>query len=141
MSDYDENYMTREDGFKKDFKIPEGLSRKGKQVANKIRAMAEKGEWTAGGCTVFHKPDSENFEYGKGSELIVCYDGGYVGTFFDSGAAYEVECNVQDCAKEFGWDMSEHKPYSGLEKMDEFLKKLGVYSEPCTKWYTAIYKD
>jgi len=26
-----------------------------------------------------------------------------------------------------------------IEEMNILLKPLGVYSEPCTRWYTAIY--
>lgn len=56
--------------------------------------------------------------YGLQSELIVVHDGGDLASFFNP---------------DYGsWKLQ--------SAMNEALEKVGYYAEPCTTWYTAIYK-
>jgi hypothetical protein len=56
--------------------------------------------------------------YGLQSELIVVHDGGDLASFFNP---------------DYGsWKLQ--------SAMDAALEKVGYYAEPCTSWYTAIYK-
>ena len=56
--------------------------------------------------------------YGLQSELIVVHDGGDLASFFNP---------------DYGsWKLQ--------SAMNEALEKAGYYAEPCTTWYTAIYK-
>lgn len=56
--------------------------------------------------------------YGLQSELIVVHDGGDLASFFNP----DYMC----------WNLQ--------TTMNEALEKAGYYAEPCTSWYTAIYK-
>ena len=56
--------------------------------------------------------------YGLQGELIVVHDGGDLAPFFNPD--YE------------DWDAQ--------SDMNAALKEAGYYAEPCTTWYTAIYK-
>lgn len=104
--------------------IPEGLSPEGQKAAETIVAFATEklGERPeTGGCTTFYTPQQwrdRKEEYGLNSELIVVYDGGDIGPFFN----YDYEC------------------YKLVDGMIDALDPVGVYPEPCTGWYTAIYK-
>ena len=104
-----------------DLQQPENLSDKGKQAHSAILAFLEKHGLTyTGGCRAFYSPKEwaeRGEEYGDDGELIVVHDGGCVGNAF----SYDNE------------------NYKMIEEMNETLKPLGVYSEPCTRWYTAIY--
>lgn len=75
-----------------------------------------------GGCRTFYSPaewKARGESYGLESVLIVCHDGGDVASFFN----YDYEC------------------YQRLENMREALEKVGYWAEPCTSWYTAIYRS
>lgn len=75
-----------------------------------------------GGCRTFYSPAEwrqRGEEYGLESMLIVCHDGGDVATFFN----YAHECD------------------SRVEKMQEALERVGYWADPCTSWYTAIYRS
>jgi len=104
-----------------DLQQPDNLSEKGKQAHAAIVAFLENNGLTyTGGCRTFYSPKEwteRGEEYGCDGELIVVHDGGYVGDAF----SYDSE------------------NYKMIEEMNETLKPLGVYSEPCTRWYTAIY--
>jgi len=56
--------------------------------------------------------------YGLKSELIVVHDGGDLAPFFNP----------------------DYMCWSLHTAMNETLEKAGYYAEPCTSWYTAIYK-
>lgn len=58
-------------------------------------------------------------EYGLTSEMIVVHDGGPLALLFNPD--YET------------WYLQ--------EEMSKFLAREGLYAEPCTTWYTAIYKN
>lgn len=57
-------------------------------------------------------------DYGNTAELVVVHDGGPYAPFF----------NMDYDADYF------------MERMDKALNAAGYYAEPCTTWYTAIYK-
>ena len=98
--------------------MPENLSDTGKLAYKTIMKVLENvGSIDTGGCVTFYSPiqwHARNEEYGLKSELIICYDGGTVREFFDDG------------------------PLVGL--MIDALDEVGLYSEPCTCWYSAVYK-
>ena len=104
--------------------IPKGLSRQGRKAAMailKIAADPETGKVYTGGCTPFSTPKAWKElgnEYGLNSELIVIHDGGDLHYYFNP----------------------DYEAYSMMEVMNEALAKLGLYAQPCTCWYTAIYK-
>jgi hypothetical protein len=104
-----------------DLQQPNDLSNKGKQAHAAIVAFLEKHKLTyTGGCKAFYSPKEwkeREEDYGCDSELIVCHDGG------DHGDAFSYS----------------RENYKMMEAMNEILKPLGLYSEPCTCWYTAIY--
>lgn len=104
-----------------DLQQPDNLSNKGKKAHAAIVAFLEKHDLTyTGGCKAFYSPTEwkeMGEDYGCDSELIVCHDGG------DHGDA-------------FSWDRENYKT---IEAMNEALEKIGLYSEQCTCWYTAIY--
>ena len=61
---------------------------------------------------------SRGEQYGLKSELIVVHDGGDLASFFNP---------------DYGsWKLQ--------SAMNVALEKVGYYAEPCTTWYTAIYK-
>ena len=99
--------------------MPENLSDTGKLAYKTVmKAMKNAGfGFDTGGCITFYSPlqwRARNEEYGLNSELIIVYDGGIVGEFFDGGA------------------------FVGL--MIDALNEVGLYSEPCTCWYSAVYR-
>ena len=104
-----------------DLHQPDNLSDTGKQAHEAIVAFLEKNGLTyTGGCRTFYSPkewEERGEDYGRNSELVIVHDGG------DPGDA-------------FSWDRENYKV---IEAMNETLKPLGVYSEQCTCWYSAIY--
>ena len=107
-----------------DVHVPNGLTAKGRKVAQAIVRLLKKKEATyTGGCRTFYTPQEwrdRGEDYGTGPDalLIVVYDGGEVGQFFDFDA----------CAPD----------YSTMEDMRLELEKLDVYSECCTCWYSVV---
>ncbi len=103
--------------------MPQGLSPKGQKAYHAIMKVLRKYDMLdTGGCKTFYSPQhwkERGEEYGTESELIVVYDGGDVGPFFDY--AYGVE--------------------SLQAAMEEALHAVGCWAEPCTCWYSAIYED
>jgi len=101
--------------------IPTGLTRKGRSAAQAIlRVMARFEATNLGGCRAFYAPAAwkkRGEEYGLTSELIVVYDGGDLVSFFSR------------------YSESMTRP----EAMREELAKIGLWVEPCTCWYSALY--
>jgi len=107
--------------------IPQGLSEKGRHVAQVIASFIKKKEkerWgreaSTGGCRTFYSPQewaARGEPYGTGSLLIVVYDGGDVKPYFNM---------------DHGW----HR----VEEMNDELRKVGVFAEPATCWYGSIYE-
>lgn len=108
-----------------DFEIPKGLSKVGRKAAHAIRRKVRAAfgkDSDGGGCRAFYTPkewvEEKGNDYGVGSELIVVYDGGDLHPFF-----------------EFEGGNS-----SLIDSMTAELEKVGVWSENCTSWYSAVYK-
>lgn len=103
-------------------KMPSNLSKEGKIAYKTImEVMEDTFNIDTGGCTTFYSPKEwidRKEDYGTKSELIIVYDGGTVGDFFN----YE----------NFNYDL--------INKMDQALKIVGLYTEQCTNWYSALYK-
>jgi len=70
---------------------------------------------------VFYTPEEwkeRREQYGTDSLLVVCHDGGDHAPFFNL----------------------DYEAYARWEEMIAALRPLGVYSEQCTSWYSAIYR-
>ena len=105
--------------FNQDLLPPEGLSERGRQAYDIILSFLMEHDLTfTGGCPAFVHPDKWDGDYGKNSILIVLHDGGDVGRAF-SLDKYE---------------------YDLVEAMDKKLEKIGLYSEQCTLYQSAIYE-
>lgn len=106
-----------------DFACPDGLSPKGAEAWEAIvTLLREKDDLKSGGHTnVFYSPAAwldRGEDYGRGSELIILHDGGNHACYFNG----DYEC------------------YSAVEAMRQALEQHGLYTEPCTSWYSAVYK-
>jgi len=95
------------------------LSKEGNAAYDAIVGFLRKHDLTyTGGCKAFYSPEewkARGEEYGDKSHLVICHDGGDLSSI---------------CGGDYG-------PMH--EKFDEVLKACGVYLEPCTCWYTAVY--
>lgn len=115
--------MSTEDN--RDFDMPEGLDDEGIVAVDTIKALLDQlGMDETGGCKAFYSPsewEERGEDYGKGSVLIVCHDGGDLACFFN-------------------WDQADETGYRMINDMQEALDAEGLYAEQCTGWYTAIYK-
>lgn len=100
---------------------PEGLSELGSKAYDIIRAYLDRHhlDFTRGD-KAFYSPaewQARGEDYERNSELIVVYDGGDIRECFDP-----------------------HEGWAHCEAMNEKLRDVGLYSEPCACWYAAIYK-
>lgn len=108
-----------------DFAMPEGLTEDGQTAWKAIVTllMSEDPRMSTGGCKAFRSPqfhlETQGEKYGKGSVLIVVYDGGDHRPYF----TLDAEC------------------YDLVERMQQVLSAVGFYVEECTGWYAAVYKD
>lgn len=104
--------------------LPKG-SREAAKVARMVRDFAEaNGLADTGGCRAFYTPKEwadRGEEYGRGSVLVIVYDGGDLRYALDPTA----------CA-DAGWTLQ--------DKLHRLLETAGYYAEPCTCWYSAIYR-
>ena len=103
-------------------KKPEGLSPHGKKAYAALMKVIKKFGLDPGGCTTFYSPaqwKERGEEYGCDSELIVVHDGGEVGYLFS--------CDYEGS-------------YAAYEACNKALDAVGLWSEPCMCWYTAIYR-
>lgn len=101
-----------------DLEIPEDCPELTRKVVETILRVS--GATSGGGCKAFYTPEEWRLrgeQYGTRSILIICHDGG-------------------DLAPWFNMD---YGCYQKIETMADELKKLGVFAESCTCWYTAIY--
>jgi hypothetical protein len=104
-----------------DTQMPEHLSDVGKLAYKTIMEVMGDNIIDTGGCTTFYSPvrwRERKEDYGTRSELIIVYDGGTVGDFF----SYD------------------NHNYDLINKMSEALEAVGLYTEQCTHWYSALYK-
>lgn len=108
-----------------DFAMPDGLTEDGQTAWKAIVTllMSEDPRMSTGGCKAFRSPqfhlETQGEKYGKGSVLIVVYDGGDHRPYF----TLDAEC------------------YDLVERMNGMLEPLGMYIEECTGWYGAVYKS
>lgn len=75
---------------------------------------------TGGGCQAFHSPDKwqqRGEQYGTRSLLVVVHDGGDLAPL---------------CNPDYGAPLC-------IRALDEELRGMGLFLEPCTAWYSAIY--
>ena len=89
-------------------------------ISNVVREVVGR-ELDAGGGRTFYTPEEwreREEEYGLDSLLIVVHDGGDYAEFFN----YSYLC-----------------PES-IAAMETALSVAGYYIEPCTCWYSAVYK-
>ncbi len=103
-----------------EFAIPKNLSVAGTSAYSVIMNILNKYEAESGGCRTFYSPSEwaeRGEKYGKTSHLIIVYDGGDVGDFFNMN----------------------NEQYKMYEEMQDELRKAGFYFEECTGWYSAIY--
>jgi hypothetical protein len=127
-----------------DFAQPPGLCADGVKAWETITKFLIKRHITyTGGCTTFYSPEqwkARDEEYGTRGVLIVVYDGGEVRPVFNMDAAYAQDFEIRAAMQEFKEPLGKFKPYEALEAMQDELKKVGLYSDECTGWYSAVYK-
>jgi len=103
------------------FKIPEGLSAKGRKAAEVIVAhLKKRGLYHSGGCKVFYTPaewEARGEKYGHKSLLVICHDGGCHSYAFNP----------------------DYEQYDEYNARNDALSKVGCYVENCTSWYSAVY--
>lgn len=75
-------------------------------------------KWGGGPCMSGKDWKARGEAYGHTAVLVVCHDGGLLAPYFNG----DYEC------------------YSLMDKMNAALAAIGAWAEPCTSWYTAIYK-
>lgn len=106
-----------------DLARPDGLSTAGLVAYTAIVEVLRQRRLTyAGGCRAFYSPaywSARGEKYGHGAVLVVVHDGA------DVGRAFAVE---------------KEDPRS-VQAMSDALEPWGLYAEPCTGWYTAIYES
>ena len=79
---------------------------------------APQAKWGSGPCMSGKDWKARGELYGHTAVLVVCHDGGLLAPYFNG----DYEC------------------YSLVDKMNAALEAIGAWAEPCTSWYTAIYK-
>jgi hypothetical protein len=101
--------------------VPTGLSKKGREAAKVILDFLEESGLTDhGGGGKFYTPKEwreRGESYGTNSLLVITHDGG-------------------DHAAAFSYD---YEAYRVMEELGRRLRRIGVYAEQCTSWYSAIY--
>lgn len=75
-------------------------------------------KWDGGPCMSGKDWKARGEEYGHAAVLVVCHDGGVLAPYFNYA----------------------YNQYAKIEKMNTALEAIGAWAEPCTSWYTAIYK-
>ena len=99
-----------------DLKIPADITGAALDAAQAIATWARRRGGT-GGCRTFYSPaewKARGEEFGLESVLIVVHDGGALSDY--------------------------NSIPSWRESLEATLTKLGLYAEPCTCWYTALYR-
>jgi hypothetical protein len=105
-----------------DWPIPADLSPLGKKAAEVIHQFFVDNDLTNhGGGGRFYSPQEwkgRDESYGLDSLLVITHDGGAHAAAFN----IDYEC------------------YDLMEELREKLAAIGVFSEKCTSWYSAVYK-
>jgi hypothetical protein len=102
--------------------MPEGLSAKGKKAWRLMMQVFSQHPFEPGSSPTFRNPKTWTGEYGRKSHLVIVYEEGDLGIFFD-----------YDRAAEFGG-------YRWVEELNEAFKGSGLYTECCTSCYSAVYE-
>ena len=76
----------------------------------------------------FRLYDPHRDEFGQRSLLIITHEGTDAARAISLDGAYDYGAGSKDC-------------YSLYDQFSEYLDKMGVYIEQCTRWYSAIYAD
>ena len=106
-----------------DWAMPEGLDHHGVLAWFATMKFLEElfeGDQSTGGCKAFYSPEAwrvRGEEHGRLSKLILCHDGGDL--------SYIVN--------------EDHGQHEWVAQFTEALEAVGMYPQPCTSWYTAIY--
>jgi hypothetical protein len=106
-----------------DFRM-DHLSGEALKIACEIKSMIHEdkdGEPYGGGCTAFYSPEQwreRGEKYGLDSVLILCHDGGDLSVY----------CNPYE------------NNYINRDRLESVLQSLGYWYEPCTTWYSAVYR-
>lgn len=102
--------------------MPSGLSAKGQRAWRIIMDKLVKHDMLyTGGSKAFHNPREWQGEYGRNSHLVVVYEGGDLGAFFDYNTA------------------ADYGSYNLVDEMNEAFQGSGVFTECCTSCYSAVY--
>jgi hypothetical protein len=127
-----------------DFDMPEGLSADGVKAYEAIKKCLNNFEgFDTGGCQSFYSPSewsARGEQYGKGSVLIVVYDGSDLRSYFSMDAAYEGGCLLANHLRSQGKSTTGINCYETIEKVQAALESVGLFVEECTGWYAAVYK-
>lgn len=100
------------------------LSGEALKIAREIKSMIHEdkdGEPYGGGCRAFYTPEEwreRGEDYGLDSVLILCHDGGDLSIY----------CNPYE------------SNYISRGRLEGVLRSLGYWYEPCTAWYSAVYR-
>jgi hypothetical protein len=99
-----------------------GLGRKAAEMI--VLYLSEVGLGWTGGCRAFYTPQEwqeRGEEYATDSELVIVHDGG-------------------DLSYLLNWDkFLDQSDYQRFEELQHRLKRMGLYIEGCTCWYSAVY--
>lgn len=99
---------------------PTQLSELGSLAFDTIVNVLKKHQVDYGGCTPFYSPEewkARGEVWGTKSRLVIVYDGGSLGDFFN---------------------LDRGNPEAHYE-MSKALERAGVYVEECTHWYSGVY--
>ena len=106
-----------------DYAQPSGLDAKGVLAYQIIMRFLKRYDATySGGAKVFYSPKEwaeRGEDYGRGSHLIVTYDGG------DHRMAFNMD----------------EEAYAVYDELQAKLAEAGMYFEECTGWYSAVYSS
>lgn len=114
-------------GSLREFSCPDGLSDVGQAAWQTIvDLLREHDDLKSGGHTkVFYSPaewsargEEHGEESGQGAELVVVHDGGNHACYFNGSYGCRSSVTAKDAA----------------------LRLVGCFCEPCSSWYSAVYK-
>jgi len=118
MVEIDAQFIPRLPGVPEGMRRPGGLSDAGNLAYDILLAFFKKHELTyTGGCTTFRAPSSSGYQYARGAELVVVYEGS----------------NVKPAMSLDGYD------YELNEKMQRALELGGMFFEEGSSWYGGVY--
>lgn len=100
--------------------MPENLDDLGKRAYNAIKKhLRDFEDMSTGGCKAFYSPiewAERGESYGRGSKLIIVYDGGDLRPYMNMDACYEGHCMMMGFYQEMGVS-GKSEPYGMYEKV------------------------